>query len=46
MKQTPLNNAQAALAEGKGIEKKKKENTKAFQKKYKKKSQLKRCVIM
>lgn len=46
MKQTPLNNAQAALAEGRGIEKKKKENTKAFQKKYKKKSPLKRCVIM
>lgn len=46
MKHTPLNNAQAALAEEKGIEKSKKENSKTFQKKYKKKSKLKRCVIM
>lgn len=46
MKQTPLNNAQAALAEQKGIEMRKKENSKIFQKKNKKKSPLKRCVIM
>lgn len=46
MKQTPLNNAQAALKEEEGTEKREKKNSKAFQKKYKKKSPLKRCVIM
>lgn len=46
MKQAHLNNAQAALAKEKGIEKRKKENSKTFQKKCKKKSLLKRCVII
>lgn len=46
MKQTPLNNAQAALAEEKEIEKRKKENSKKFKKKYKKKFPLKLCVII
>lgn len=46
MNHTPLNNAQVVLTEEEGIEKNQKENSKIVHKKYKKKSQRKRCVIM